>query len=136
MLKLLLNTFFTGGRTFKITYTLDDNSSNSVTTSKYSKGAYCLDILDLAGLTSDDVRTKVRSITFAQSNANGGARIYDMYVSVPTNSTDGIKSHEVYEPNETHKTNRAHKTHKILQEAGIVIIKDGQRYNAIGQKIY
>ena len=136
VLKLLLNTFFTGGRTFKITYTLDDNSSNSVTTSKYSKGAYCLDILDLAGLTSDDVRTKVRSITFAQSNANGGARIYDMYVSVPTNSTDGIKSHEVYEPNETHKTNRAHKTHKILQEAGIVIIKDGQRYNAIGQKIY
>jgi hypothetical protein len=62
-----------------------------VTTSKYSKGAYVLDVLALAGLTNDTDRLKVRSMTFSQSGANGGARIYDMYIRIPdTNGTTGI----------------------------------------------
>ena len=90
-LQMVLNTFFTGGRTFQISYTMADGTSTSVTTSKYSKGAYALDLLALAGLTSDSDRLKVRSITFSQSGANGGARIYDMYVRVPdTNGTTGL----------------------------------------------
>ena len=90
-LQIVLNTFFTGGRAFQITYTLVDGTTTSVTTSKYSKGAYVLDVLALAGLTNDTDRLKVRSITFSQSGANGGARIYDMYIRVPdTSSTTGI----------------------------------------------
>ena len=90
-LQIVLNTFFTGGRTFQITYTLADGTTTSVTTSKYSKGAYVMDVLALAGLTSDTECLKVRSITFSQSGANGGTRIYDMYVRVPdTSGTTGI----------------------------------------------
>lgn len=93
VLQMILNTFFTGGRTFQISYTMADGTSASVKTSKYSKGAYALDVLDLAGLTSEADRMKVRSISFAQSEANGGARIYDMYIRVPdTSGTTGIKT--------------------------------------------
>ena len=89
VLQLVLNTFFTGGRTFQIGYTLADGTTQSVKTTKYSKGAYALDVLQLAGLTSEADRAQVRSVTFAQSGANGGARIYDMYVRVPdTGGTD------------------------------------------------
>ena len=92
VLQMVLNTFFTGGRTFQISYTMADGTSASVKTSKYSKGAYALDVLELAGLTSETDRLKVRSITFSQSGANGGARIYDMYVRVPdTSGTTGIE---------------------------------------------
>jgi len=83
VLQLVLNTFFTGGRAFQISYTLANGTTKSVTTEKYSKGAYVMDVLQLAGLTSEADREKVRSITFAQSGANGGTRIYDMYVRVP-----------------------------------------------------
>ena len=122
VLKLMMNVFFTGGRTFQISYTLSDGSSKNVTTSSYKKGAYMMDILDLAGLTSDDDRVKVRSITFAQKGANGGARIYDMYVSVPDNST------AIHSPLTTHPSPL-----KFLQNGRLVILKNGQRYNAQGQ---
>ena len=90
VLQMVLNTFFTGGRTFEISYTLANGSSKSVRTSKYNKGAYVLDVLELAGLTSERDRMDVRSITFAQSGANGGARIYDMYVRVPLYAESGM----------------------------------------------
>ena len=90
VLQLVLNTFFTGGRTFQISYTLANGTSKSVKTSKFSKGAYAMDVLELAELTTETERMNVRSITFAQSGANGGARIYDMYVRVPDGKQMGI----------------------------------------------
>ena len=123
VLKCLLNVFFTGGRTFKITYTLADGSTQSVTTSKYSKGSYTMDVLALAGLTSDDDRVNVRSIIFQQSGANGGARIYEMYLSIPDGWTTGI--HTVQD----HIQSRAM---KIMENGRMVIVKDNQRFNALG----
>lgn len=90
VLQMVLNTFFTGGRTFEISYTLSNGTTKSIKTSKYSKGAYALDVLELAGLSNESERLSVRSITFAQSEANGGARIYDMYVRVPLQAESGI----------------------------------------------
>ena len=127
VLKLMMNVFFTGGRTFQISYTLSDGTSKSVKTSSYKKGAYMMDILDLAGLTSDDDRVKVRTITFAQSGANGGARIYDMYVSVPDNSATGITSVKT--------ANTDSRTIKMMDNGRIIILKNGVRYNAQGQII-
>ena len=127
LLQLNYNVFFTGGRTFKISWTLTDGTSNTVTTKKYSKGSYTFDVLDLAGLDEETAK-KVRSITFAQSGANGGARIYDMYVRVPVQggTTTGIN---------VVSDTAADKAHKMLQNGRLVILKNGIRYNAQGQII-
>jgi hypothetical protein len=128
VLKYLMHIFFTGGRTFKITYTLSDGTNKSVTTSKYSKGSYTLDVLDLAGLSSDDERARVRSIVFQQSGANGGARIYEMYVSIPDGWSTGILN--------VHKNGDIHKrVVKCLQDGRLVIEKDGNRFNALGSPL-
>ena len=126
VLQLKLNAFFTGGRTFKISWTLDGGTSNSVTTSSYKKGAYVMDVLNLAGLDEETAK-KVRSITFAQSGANGGARIYDMYVSVPANTT-GIQTIQT-------SGTKTERTVKVIENGRIVIVKNGQRYNVQGQMI-
>ena len=129
VLKLLMNVFFTGGRTFEITYTLNDGTTKSATTSKYSKGSYQMDILSLAGLDNDDDRIKVRSITFAQKGANGGARIYDMLVSVYTGEPAGIR-------NITDTANgQPIVATKIMKNGRVVIVKNGQHYNTMGQAI-
>ena len=126
LLQLNYNVFFTGGRTFKISWTLADGTSDSKTTSKYSKGSYTIDVLDLAGLDEDTAK-KVRSITFAQSGANGSARIYDMYVRVPAISTPtGIS---------VVSGSTAEKTQKAILNGRLVILKNGIRYNAQGQII-
>ena len=127
-LKILLNAFFTGGRKFKISYTLSDGSSKSVTTDKYNKGSYEFDVLEMAGLTTEEQCKKVRSVSFEQSGANGGARVYDMYVRVPDTSATTITTVKTANSNEC--------TVKMMENGRIVIIKDGQRYNLQGQKLY
>ena len=126
VLQLKVNAFFTGGRTFKISWTKADGTSESKTTEKFSKGSYTWDLVQMAGL--DEAAAKqVRAITFAQSGANGGARIYDMYVRVPANSTPtGIESV---------KTSKVANTAKYLENGRFVIMKHGIRYNAQGQII-
>ena len=123
LLQLKLNVFFTGGRTFKISWTLADGTAGSKTTEKYSKGAYSWDIVELAGLNETAVK-QIRTITFAQSGANGGARIYDMYVRVPQNSTNGII--------QVMSDTRHEGCHKIIQNGRISILRNGQRYNLQG----
>ena len=125
LLQLSLNTYFTGGRTFKISWTLSDGTSDSKTTSSYKKGAYVMDVVNLAGLDEDTAK-KVRSITFAQSGANGGARVYDMYVKIPSNTT-GIQS--------INTVSTDTRTMKLMVDGRIVIVKDGRRYNVQGQII-
>ena len=126
LLQLSLNTYFTGGRTFKISWTLSDNTSGSKITSSYKKGSYTIDVLDLAGLDEETAK-KVRSITFAQSGANGGARVYDMYVRVPVVPT-GIQ-------NINTNVNANSQTRKYISNGRIVIVKNGVRYNVQGQKM-
>ncbi len=128
VLKLLLNIYTTGSRTFKITYSLANGTSTSVTTSKLEKGAYSdWDVLAQAGLTTDEQRIQVRSIIFQQSVANGGARIYDMYVSVP-DGTNGITSVQT-------SADQQNMTVKTLEKGRLVILKNGVRYNLAGQKL-
>ena len=84
------------------------------------------DVLQNAGLTEDEAKN-VRTIEILNTKSSGGARIYDIYVRVPDNqTTTGIS--EV-------KGLVAEKTHKMLQSGRLVIIKDGIRYNAQGQKV-
>lgn len=125
--ELKINLFTTGGRQFKITWTMADGTTNSVTTKKYSKGAYgSYDILEAAGLTSEDDLMNVRSIIFQQSDANGGARIYDMLVKVPIGDTTGITAAGA---------ESGVNGHKMLIGSRIVIVKNGTRYNTMGQKL-
>ena len=128
VLELKVNLYITGGRKFKITYTLANGTTQSVTTEKYSKGSYAnYDVLAAAGLTEEAVRMQVRSITFQQDGANGGARIYDMLVKVPLNSTPTGISVVGSSATDT--------IHKMLQNGRLVIMKNGIRYNAQGQII-
>ena len=129
VLDIQFNVYFTGGRTFKITYTLADGTTKSVKTSKYSKGSYQMDILTLAGLTDEADRVNVRSITFQQDGANGGARIYDMYVKVPDYSSTGILA-----PNTSSLTNRQ-SPRKYMVNGQLVIEVNGVRYDAVGRQL-
>lgn len=127
VLKYYLHIYFTGGRQFKITYTLEDGSENSITTEKYKKGSYEFDVLELIGLATDAERSKVRSITFQQDGANGGARIYEMYITVPDVSATNLSA-------VTSASQDVH-TVKMVEKGRVVIVKNGVRYNAIGQKL-
>jgi hypothetical protein len=132
LLEMKANLFFTGGRKFKISYTLADGTTKSITTEKYSKGSYAdYDILANAGLTDEAARLQVRSITFQQDGANGGARMYDLYVKVPDSTATGIS---------TLQSTRGSKSAdspalKLMQGRRLVIVRGGMRYNAQGQQI-
>ena len=127
-LKVLVNAFFTGGRKFTVKYSLSDGTNKSVTTEKYNKGSYEFNLLEMAGLTSEAQAKKVRSISIEQSGANGGTRIYDMYVRVPDASATSIA---------TVKTaTQGERTVKMMENGRIVILKNGVRYNLQGQKLY
>ena len=127
VLQLQLNTFFTGGRTFEISWTLANGTTPAaVSTSQYKKGAYMLDVLSLAGINEATAK-QIRSLTFRQKGANGGARIYDMYVRVPATDASGITSVNV--------AAEKVRTQKVLEGGRLVIIKNGERFNLAGQKM-
>lgn len=124
VLQLLINLHFTGGRQFKIEYTLADGSSNTVNIAKQSKGTYCnWDVLENAGIA--DKGTDIRTITLLNNNSGGEVRIYDMYIRVPDYGT-GIHSTQVKENGNT--------TKKIIQNGRIIIDKNGKHYLLTGQE--
>jgi len=126
VLELKINLFFTGGRQFKISCTMTDGTTKSVTTEKYKKGSYgSYDVLAAAGLTSEDDMVNVSSITFQQNDANGGARIYDMFVRVPDNNTS--ISDSVFPSTKN--------VVKYCRKGRIVIVRNGIYYNVQGQEI-
>ena len=127
VLKFFLHAYFTGGRQFKITCTQDGGTNKIVTTEKFNKGAYEFDVLKLLGLTTDAECAKIRSITFQQNAANGGARIYDMYVRVPDTSATAIST--------VTTANQSGRIMKIIENGRIIIFKNGFRYNIQGQII-
>ena len=69
----------------------------------------------------------VKDFPFLQRTITGNARDLGPYERPAQNPT-GIKTHE---SNDINKTNI---THKVMQNGRLVIIKDGIRYNAIGQR--
>lgn len=128
VLKLFLHAYFTGNRKFTISSTMAGGTEKSVTTESYKKGSYELDVLELLGLTTDAERSNVRSITFRQNGANGGARIYEMYITIPDNNGMGIQ-------NVRSATELRGATMKVLEQGRLVILKNGERYTVAGQKL-
>lgn len=121
VLQLLINLHFTGGRSFKIDYTLADGTSNTVNIAKQSKGTYCnWNVLENAGLS--DQSLDIRSISLINNNSGGEVRIYDMYIRVP-DTTDAINTIE--HTNDTH-------TVKLIKNGRLLIYKNGVYYTTQG----
>ena len=124
VLQLLINLHFTGGRQFKIEYTLADGSSNTVNIAKQSKGTYCnWNVLENAGLADNSL--DIRSISLLNNNSSGEVRIYDMYIRIPDTGT-GISSFPCEES--------TYSTRKYIQDGSVIIEKNGMRYNVTGQR--
>ena len=89
VLQLLVNLHITGGRTFKVNYTLADGTKGSADIAKISKGTYCgWDVLEQAGLT--EKARDIRHLELLNNNSGGEVRLYDMYIRVPDRSAGGI----------------------------------------------
>lgn len=128
VLKLFLHAFFTGGRQFKISSTVKGGEAGkSVTTEKYKKGAYEFDVLELLGYNTDAERANVRSVTFQQEGANGGARIYEMYITVPDNSSTAVQEVQEFKCSTLN-------VKKVVVNGRIAIIKNGVRYDLMGRE--
>ena len=120
--QLLVNLHFTGGRTFRINYTLADGTSKTVNISKQSKGTYCSwNVLEKAGITDG---TKIRSIELLNSNSSGEVRIYDMYIRVPDKDAPTTISvcRDLF----------VEMPLKVVHGDRIIIFKNGRKYNAQG----
>lgn len=127
VLQLKINLHFTGGRTFKILYQLDGESEQTVNISSISKGTYCeWDVIGQAGLTEAQAK-KLKSISLLNTASGGECRIYDMYIRVPAETT-GINAVT------TQKANTS-KVVKFMQNGKLVIMKNGVKYNALGQQM-
>ena len=130
VLKFFLHAFFTGGRSFKISSTVKGGEAGkSVTTEKYKKGSYEFDVLELLGYNTDAERANIRSITFQQEGANGGTRLYEMYVCVPDNSATGVNN-----INANDNANLNATPAKVVVNGRIAIIKNGVRYDLMGRE--
>ncbi|MBQ9654441.1 MAG: right-handed parallel beta-helix repeat-containing protein [Prevotella sp.] len=126
VLQLKVNLHFTGDRTYKILWTLEDGTSGSFTTDKLKKQTLLgWDLVEAAGL-SEQTAKQTRTLTLLNTSGSGGARVYDMYVRVPYKATDGIS---------TVTTSARQETQKVILDGRLVIVKDGQCYSALGQKV-
>lgn len=129
VLQMKVNLLITGDRKYDIIYELEgDATPKKFTTEKIKKGEYSWDILEQAGLTNEADRLKVRSITFQQNSANGGSRIYEMYVRVPLNET-GVNN-----INANDNANLNATPAKVVVNGRIAIIKNGVRYDLMGRE--
>lgn len=129
VLQLLVNLHITGGRTFHIEYTLADGTNGTADVAKMSKGTYCnWDILQKAGL--QDKGENIKSITLINNNTSGEVRLYDMYIRVPDTGATGINNAVTGSG-----ACKNGKTTKYLKGNGIVIERNGVRYNTLGQRI-
>ena len=129
VLQLLVNLHITGGRTFKIDYTLADGTHKTANVAKMSKGTYCSwDVLAQAGI-DEATAQNIRNISLINNNSGGEVRLYDMYVRVPVASPTAIRN-----LNTDGKTDG--QVRKYILDGRIVIERAGQRYNAVGERLY
>ena len=126
VLQLKVNLHFTGDRTFKFNWTLVDGTTGSYTTEKMKKTTLLeWNMIAQAGI-SETIAKQIRTIELLNTASGGGARVYDMYVRVPSKST-GIQNVKTF--------NIDNRTMKMMENRRIVILKNGQCYNAQGQII-
>ena len=126
VLQMKVNLYITGDRKYDIIYEMEgSNTPQKKTTEKLKSGEYSWDILEQAGITNEADRMKVRSITFQQNGANGGSRIYEMYVRVPLTET-GINNVNA---------NGNTQISKVIKAGRIVILKNGKSYDLMGREL-
>jgi len=126
VLQLKINLHFTGGRSFKIVYELEGGTPQTVNVSE-TKGTYLnWDLLAAAGISEAQAK-KLKSISFTNSSSGGECRIYDMYIRVPAETT-GINSVQAVKAGDS-------KVKKFIKDGKLVISKNGELYNALGQKL-
>ena len=126
VLQLKINLHFTGGRSFKIVYELEGGTPQTVNVSE-TKGTYLnWDLLAAAGISEAQAK-KLKSISFTNSSSGGECRIYDMYIRVPAETT-GINSVQAVKATDS-------KVKKFIKDGKLVISKNGELYNALGQKL-
>jgi hypothetical protein len=128
VLQLKVNLHFTGDRTYKINWTLANGQSKSFTTEKMKKTTLIgWDLIEVAGISEADAK-QIRAIELLNTATGGGARVYDMYVRVPDPTATSIS-------NVNANFNENAKTRKYISNGRIVIVKNGIRYNTLGQKM-
>lgn len=128
VLQLKVNLHFTGDRSYKIAWTLADGTKGSVTTEKMKKQTLLeWDLIQVANLNEETAK-QIRTIELLNASSGGGARVYDMYVRIPDYDNAGI--HDVIRD-----TAKEQGVKKVIENGQIIIIKDGQRYNILGQKL-
>lgn len=128
VLQLKVNLHFTGDRTFKIQWTLDDNTTGSFTTSKMKKTTLLgWDLIEQAGISEEKAK-KIRTIELLNTSGSGGARVYDMYIRVPDNGTTSIGQR-------TTVNGQQAKPRKYMINGQLVIEVNGIRYDAVGRRL-
>jgi hypothetical protein len=132
VLQLLINLHFTGSRTFKINWTLADGTTGSVTTASMKKQTLLgWNVLEQTGITDG---TQVRQLELLNNVTSGGARVYDMYIRVPdTGEIPESPSSIETLPTDAGRTFGA--VRKYVQGGRLVIERDGELYNAWGQRL-
>ncbi len=126
VLQLLINLHFTGSRVYQFNWTLADGTTGSTKTASMKKQTLTSwNVLDNAGITDG---RQVRTLELLNTNTGGGARVYDMYIRVPDNSSvTGIES---LSPTIQSRS----MVRKYLRDGRLIIERDGLRYNALGQR--
>ena len=127
VLQLKINLHFTGKRAYTIKWTNADGTTGSKSTGDISASTFIgWDVLQNAGLTEEQAKN-IRTIEILNTKSSGGARIYDMYVRVPSNTPDGINDVTVQKANNQ-------KAVKFIKNGKVMILKNGVLYNVLGQK--
>ena len=127
VLQLKINLHFTGDRTFKINWTLENGQTGSFTTEKMKKTTLLeWNMIEVAGI-SEPVAKQIRTIELLNTASGGGARVYDMYVRVPDYSQDLTGISQML------TGGRPQSTMKYVSNGRLIIEKNGIRYNAQGQ---
>ena len=130
VLQLLVNLHFTGDRTYKLNWTLADGTKGSKTTEKMKKQTLLSwNVLEQAGISDGQ---QLRSLELLNNSTSGGARIYDVYIRVPDNSTvTAIANRKQLTKRE--QAASASVVTKRFTADGIVIEKNGVSYSVTGQ---
>ena len=79
-------------------------------------------------ICSEEVAKQIRTVELLNAASGGGARVYDMYVRVPDTTATSISTVKTANSNE--------RIVKMMENGRVVILKNGERYNLQGQKLY
>lgn len=125
--ELYVNLFFTGSRSFVLSWKLADGTTGTKTTSSISKGTYTSwDILSNAGL--DSSKDDIVEVSILNNVTSGEVRMYDMFMKVYTDGDNTDSIDEISDNITKDKTSVV----KYIQNGKLVIIKGTKTYNVMG----